>query len=195
MPSKYEEEEERVACALEEALAADQPDFSALARKWKVNRLRISRRYRGKNSRSTRPPTNRKLNDDQESALLRYIGILDDLELSARPELIISSANQLLSASHQGSDAPPVVGEKWLPNFVKRHAELHTAKQKSRELTRMTQDRTTLSRFFKKLKTTIETQGIQPCDIWNVDEVGFRVGIGGKQWILTLNPTKEAHLA
>ncbi|CAD6923067.1 unnamed protein product, partial [Tilletia laevis] len=59
----------------------------------------------------------------------------------------------------------------------------------------MTQDRTTLSRFFKKLKTTIETQGIQPCDIWNVDEVGFRVGIGGKQWILTLNPTKEAHLA
>ncbi|KAE8224052.1 hypothetical protein CF319_g3001 [Tilletia indica] len=195
MPSKYEEEEERVECAVEEARAVVKPDFSALARKWKVDRLRISRRYQGKNSKSTRAPTNRKLDDDQERALLQYIGILDGLELSARPELVIASANQLLSVAHVGSGPPPVVGTNWLPNFIKRHEVLHKVKQKSRELTRMTQDRTTLAKFFKKLKTTVDREGILACDMWNVDEVGFRVGIGGKQWIVTLNPTREAHLA
>ena len=30
--------------------------------------------------------------------------------------------------------------------------------------------------------------------MWNVDEVGFRVGVGGNQWVLTLNPHKTAYI-
>ncbi|KAE8264368.1 hypothetical protein A4X09_0g6984 [Tilletia walkeri] len=195
MPSKYEEEKERVECAVGAARAVVKLDFSALAREWKVDRLHISRRYQVKNSKLTRAPTNRKLDDDQERALLQYIGISDGLDLSARPELVIAPATQLLSVAHVGSGPPPVVGANWLPNFIKRHEVLLKVKQKSRELTRMTQDRTTLAKLFKKLKTTVDREEIFACDMWNVDDVGFRVGIGGKQRIITLNPTREAHLA
>ncbi|KAM4067756.1 hypothetical protein HRG_012375 [Hirsutella rhossiliensis] len=33
-------------------------------------------------------------------------------------------------------------------------------------------------RYFKKLHETIASYGINPADIWNMDETGFRIGIG-----------------
>ncbi|KAE8212386.1 hypothetical protein CF319_g9261 [Tilletia indica] len=197
MASSYKVVEEALECALEEARASKgKPNFVKIAKKWNVHRQRLSRRYQGKTqSKSTRPPTNRKLNSAQEQALLSYVAELDRLELSARPALLIASANQLLAAAHQNSGPPPVVGKNWLGNFVKRHKQLHRVKQKSRELSRMLQDRATLAKFFKKFKRTIDEHGIGKEDIWNVDEVGFRIGVGGKQWIITMNASKDAHLA
>ncbi|KAE8238179.1 hypothetical protein A4X03_0g8919 [Tilletia caries] len=197
MSSTYKETEEQLECALEEVRACKgKPNFAKIAKKWKVHRQRLSRRFQGKTqSKSTRPPTNRKLNSAQEQALMAYVAALDRLELSARPALLVASANQLLAAAHQGSGPPPVVGKNWLGSFVKRHPQLHRVKQKSRELSRMLQDRPTLKRFFGKLKKTMDEHGITQDDIWNVDEVGFRIGAGEKQWIVTLNPSKDAHLA
>ncbi|KAE8188234.1 hypothetical protein CF336_g6238 [Tilletia laevis] len=158
--------------------------------------LRIWRRYNSGKSKSTRPPTNRMFTDSQEDALIAWIGVLDGLEISARANLITASANQLLRDGFQGDPSlAPVVGAEWTKNFIKRHEELHFIKQKSRELSRMTLDWSGVNWFFLKLRKVIEKHGILPDDIWNVDEAGFRVGIGGRQWIVTRCTSRDAHLA
>ncbi|KAE8231093.1 hypothetical protein CF326_g3891, partial [Tilletia indica] len=115
MQTKYQQEEEAVECAVEEAQAAqrngDPINFAALAIKYKVNRLRVWRRYCNGKSKSTRAPTNRLLTDSQEAALLAWVNILDGLEISARPDLIKASANQLLRDAWEGDpSSAPVVG-------------------------------------------------------------------------------------
>ncbi|KAE8190035.1 hypothetical protein CF336_g5475, partial [Tilletia laevis] len=197
MPSAYQEEEERVLCAVEEAQKSEgKINLSAIARKHNVDVQRLTRRYNGKASKSTRAPTNRKLNDTEEKVLLAWIGILDGLEISARPRLIQASADQILRDAHTDPNTVPLtVGAHWVENFIKRNPELSKVRQKSRELSRMTQDHATLLRFYERLRKVIQQHGILPDDIWNMDEVGFRVGIGGTQWIVTLCPSREAHLA
>ena len=59
----------------------------------------------------------------------------------------------------------------------------------------MGHDREVCAAFFVKLRTVIDTNGILPADIWNMDEIGFRIGIGGQQWIITLDPSREARIA
>ncbi|CAD6953869.1 unnamed protein product, partial [Tilletia caries] len=89
MPLSYAELEEKVLTALEEAQAEPRgkPNITAIAKKHGVDAQRLRRRFHGKESKSTRPPTNRKLTDAQEEAILTWIAVLDKLELSARPAL------------------------------------------------------------------------------------------------------------
>ncbi|KAE8183083.1 hypothetical protein CF328_g8303 [Tilletia controversa] len=196
MPSNYHEDEEKLQCALEEARSTvGKVNISALARKYGVDMQRLTRRYKGKESKTTRAPTNRKLTDAQESAILAWIDVLDQLELSARPSLIEASANQLLREAHTDAGPLPVVGENWVRNFLYQHPNLSVVKQKAQELTRMIHDRSTCSAFFRKLKKVIDDNGITPSDVWNMDEVGFRIEIGGQQWIVTLCPSREARIA
>ena len=194
---KYATEEERVQDAVEEALRSpDKPSFTALAKKYNVNRLRISRRFQGGKSRSTREATNRKLSQGQEESLKDWIRSLDALEISARPALIEASANQLIRQGWTDPlTKPPLVGKHWVSNWVKRNEELFRVKQKPRELSRMTQDRRTIGAFFKKLAAIIKQYGIQWEDIWNVDESGFRVGAGRLQCVITMILDRAAHLA
>ncbi|CAD6902733.1 unnamed protein product, partial [Tilletia controversa] len=182
MPLSYAELEEKVLTALEEAQAEPRgkPNITAIAKKHGVDAQRLRRRFHGKESKSTRPPTNRKLTDAQEEAILTWIAVLDKLELSARPALIRASANQLLFEAHTSSSTrAPTVGDKWVTNFLARHPELALVKQKSQELLRMSHDRATCAQFFQKLKDVVAKHGIVAEDIWNMDEIGFRIGIGG----------------
>jgi hypothetical protein len=39
--------------------------------------------------------------------------------------------------------------------------------------------------WFQEYQTAVEKYGIQPHDTYNVDETGFRVGVGRRQWIIT----------
>ncbi|KAE8233773.1 hypothetical protein CF326_g1192 [Tilletia indica] len=195
---QYAAEEDKLQCALEEAqsVAPKKPNIASLAKKHGVDEQRLRRRFQGRHSRSTRPPANRKLSNDQENAILAWIHVLDTLELAARPSLIEASANQLLREGHTDSDTlPPTVGENWVRNFIWRHPDLALVKQKSQELLRMSHDKNTCAKFFHKLKEVIAEHGISPDDIWNMDEIGFRIGIGGQQWIVTLCSSREARIA
>ncbi|KAM4061765.1 hypothetical protein HRG_011777 [Hirsutella rhossiliensis] len=42
-----------------------------------------------------------------------------------------------------------------------------------------------VTEYFKKLHETIASYGINPADIWNMDETGFRIGIGRDQVVVT----------
>ncbi|KAM4066731.1 hypothetical protein HRG_012158 [Hirsutella rhossiliensis] len=44
-----------------------------------------------------------------------------------------------------------------------------------------------VTEYFKKLHETIASYGINPADIWNMDETGFRIGIGRDQVVAGRN--------
>lgn len=41
----------------------------------------------------------------------------------------------------------------------------------------------------------MDALAIQPSDLYNMDETGFRIGVAGSQWIITLSPDRESYLA
>jgi hypothetical protein len=52
-------------------------------------------------------------------------------------------------------------------------------------LTNSSQKTETINDYFKKLHAVIEENNICPKDIWNIDETGFRLGIGIDQIVVT----------
>lgn len=169
-------------------------NVARLAKKHDVPEMRLRRRLNGGSSKSTRSPSNKKLTDTQENAILSWIRHLDNMGLAARPSLIRASADQLLLHDHEAGTPIPRVGEKWVSNFLRRYPELSMVRQKAQELLRMSHDYETCAKFFDRLEKVIREEGITPNDIWNMDEIGFRVGIGGQQWVLTFQPSKEARI-
>ena len=162
MASTYLDDEERVLTALEVAQLREKPNIAAIAKEYKVAVGRLRRRYRGTPSRAERPPSNRKLDYEQEAALIEYCNRVDVLGTSARLHMVESCANQLLAQCHDDPlSRPPTVGPQWVKRFKDRHPELQKVKQKGTELERMAaHDREAFQRYFDRFKQVVEEKGI-----------------------------------
>lgn len=84
MPDDYHVIEAKIKEALESVPEGIKPNFSNLARIYDVPRSRLAARYHGRNSRTTRDPTNMRLSKDQEIALCRYIDTFERVEIFPR---------------------------------------------------------------------------------------------------------------
>ena len=67
---------------------------------YNVSVRRLQRRFKELNSKSTRSPTNRTLNDDQEKIILRYIDDLDHINMFFKRLMIVETVNYFLR--HKG---------------------------------------------------------------------------------------------
>ena len=45
-------------------------------------------------------------------------------------------------------------------------------------------------RHFRDYQHIIQEKGVLPGDIYNMDETGFRIGVSGSQWIITMDITR-----
>ena len=74
---------------------------------------------------------------------------------------------------------------------------MHKVKQKPIEIDRAAaNDPAAIQEWYTLYRNTKEQWGIQPYDEYNFDESGFRIGIGGSQWIITrVSDTKRMHSA
>jgi hypothetical protein len=187
MPESYQQIETRIENAIVAILREENPNISRFAREFNVPYGRLRNRLKGRDSRSTRPPTRRLLSDAQESALCRYINILDELDIHARPATVETAANSILKEGHtHKSLPPPTIGGHWLKRFFQRHPEYRIRKRRAIDLDRKrAHEPATIQAWFEKLKATIDTYGITEEDIYNFDETGFNIGIGKDQWIVT----------
>ena len=79
----------------------------AAALDYNVSIHRFQRRFKELLSLFNRPTNGKVLNDDQEQAVLRYIEILDKINLNARPFMVVVAANYLLRGENR------MVGFKW----------------------------------------------------------------------------------
>jgi hypothetical protein len=183
--SDYLDAEERLLDALAYKRAHPEASLQYLSQQFNVNKDRIHRQLRGHDSRSTRPPTNQKLDKDQDLALCWYIESLHRIGVSLRYKEIAQAANQILASSHYLDGPPPTVGEHWPARWLKSHPQYTVVKEKPIELERQqAMDAQNVREFFDRFERTKTEYQIEVIDIWNMDESDFRVGVGRGQWVV-----------
>lgn len=131
MASNCREIEERVQLALDKARTQPSPNISKLAREFDVPRMRLSRRWHGIGARTDRQPTNYRLTEDQELALIIYCKKMDEIGLSCDIHKLETTAFQMLCRTWPDpTTPPPPLGHNWARRFLDRHPELVLTKQK-----------------------------------------------------------------
>lgn len=157
---------------------------ATVAREFGVPSGRLRYRLEGRQPKAGQEAKNTRLSRPEEKALCRYIDRLDHINLAVRVEFVTDAANHILR-ERSGQTDPPPVGPNWTSRFLKRHGyfkkrqkRLHVERQASEDLTRVNQ-------YYQNLQRVIQENDIPPEDLWNMDETGFRIGVGKDQLIVT----------
>jgi hypothetical protein len=171
MPGLYNEEETRVLEAVAELELQKKPNFSAAARKYRVPIGRVRRRFFGSSSKIDTGGCNKVLSDAQEQALCLYIDRLDELGAPIRQHMLAKAANSIL----KDTGIHRKVGPRKASRFLKRHSEYRLRKQNPLAADRKnTHDPAHIQKWYTQLQA-VDKFGIQPGDIYNMDETGFRI--------------------
>ena len=143
----------------------------------------VYRRLHGGASKSSRLPTNRALNFEQEQAIKDYIQRLDEQDVSAKVSMIRAAANYILAKSHSDPLTHPTqVSENWTRRFLARNSEFHKKKQQPLAVERKdAHNEDDFLEYFEKYKDIRIEKDIADEDVWNMDETGFRTGCGRAQ--------------
>ena len=102
---------------------------------------RLYHRWHGRPAKTDLPGPNRRLSNEEEHTLCRYLDRLDRMGLPAQRELLRGAADSILAHSYtpdpeSPNNCPPQVGDKWVSRFLKRHPEYTVARQKTLDFER-----------------------------------------------------------
>lgn len=152
MPKFDFKTEDRILKALDALQHQEHPNITKTAREFEISRTTLNARFKGRGSFFTRPPTKLKLDNYQDKALCCYINTLDDLGVYPQPKMIENTANSLLRLAHTNPDTPPpIVGDKWLKRWLRRHPQYNQRRSRAIELDRKrAEDREGIQEWFKK---------------------------------------------
>lgn len=167
---------------------------ATVARQFDIPRSRLRRRQQGISSKFGRTSATTKLLNEEEVAICRYIDRLDKINFAVRVEFITDAANSILR-ERLGPEAPDsaiTVGKHWATRFIQRHGYTRMLQKKVDSNRKASEDTERTISYFQQLEEVINTYGIPVADIWNMDETGFRIGIGKDQLIVTKR--KREHL-
>ena len=119
MAESYHEIEDSIDDAIHALNEAEIPNIAKIAREFDVPEQRLRRRWKGIQNKIQCGGRNKKLNDAQELALCHYLDRLDESGISARRQMVQSTANSILQRSHSdSSDDPPTVSKMWTSRFL-----------------------------------------------------------------------------
>lgn len=194
--TSYSDMEDRIQEGLNDLSEMSDPNIASYARENNLPYRKLLARWHGTPSKLEQDPRGRKLNEEQEQALIRFIDSMDEKGLCIRKPMVTDAANSILKLSHEGPlFKTPVVGPNWTKRFLERHPEFTVQRQKTLDLNRkMAHDPLTIETFFWRYKAAVQKYAIQLQDIWNFDETGFRIGIGKNQWIVTRDNRRPAYI-
>ncbi|KAJ5712175.1 hypothetical protein N7488_006331 [Penicillium malachiteum] len=180
MPKNTHEKEINIQKAISALLVQEKPNIAKTAREFAVPYSTLAHRWKGRKSLLNRSPTNRKLDTEQEKALCVYIDQLDKARIHIKPAQITKSANFILSLAHTDpSTLLPKIGEHWVKRFLHRHPEYYRRRRRALDIERkQALDKRAIEKWFSEYQTIITKRGINPSDIYNFDETGFRIGVG-----------------
>jgi hypothetical protein len=138
-----------------------------------VNYRTLARRRQGILSTRDTLTKSRKLSDQEEQTIVRFLLDLDSRGFPSRLSYVEDIANSLLA----NRDLPPV-GKNWAYNFIKRQPDLKTSRFRRYDYQRAKcEDLTIIRGWFRLIENTIAKYGIRSDDIWNFDETGFMMGM------------------
>jgi hypothetical protein len=197
MPDTYEEVEARIQRVLDSIPSDCTPNISRLARDNDVPYQRLRARYHGRKTLSERSGGHFKLNESQNFVLREFVRFLDQLGVSARVAHVVRCANTILQADHADpSLPPPTVTTRWAKAWINRQEDIFVRRQRHLDLNRaLAHDIDGIQKWFDGFIKLVTDYGINPADIWNFDETGFRIGIGKDQWIITYEPNRRHFMA
>lgn len=200
------EEEARILEAVAYARQQKKPVLAEIARDFNVEYQKFRRRWLGKDSKFSRPGANKRLDNAQEAAVKKYLGTMQGMGASLQLTGTENAANHFLKKEQEAKleDAmgdgekeadPPTVSSNWPRRFIKRNEDLTTVVQKPLSSARaFAHDPQKVMQYFNNLRETMEKYHITPENLWNMDETGFSVGIGGKRNIVvTKNMAPKNH--
>ncbi len=155
-----------------------------VAREFGVPYTTLRRRLSGVTASRSRPATNNRLSRPEEAAICRYIDRLERVNLAVRREFVTDAANAILRERLGGSAFTPV-GPAWTSRFLRRHRYLVMRQQSLNKDRQAQEDIPRVEGYFKQLQKVVTDEGILPSEIWNMDETGFRIGMGKNQLVVT----------
>jgi hypothetical protein len=83
-------------------------------------------------------------------------------------------------------DPKTTVGENWVRRLLKRQPHLISKYSRKYDYQRaLCEDPKKISAWFQRVRDTIEENGILDCDIYNVDETGFQMGVASTAKVVT----------
>ncbi|KFA48277.1 hypothetical protein S40293_10138 [Stachybotrys chartarum IBT 40293] len=163
--------------------AQNNPDLSiaSVAKEFGIPSSTLQRRLKQPLKGKDAKVAHKHLSSAEEKALCAYIDRLDRINLSVRAEFVRDAANSIIAAKMSPSmprEVITTVGPTWVARFIKRH-EYASRPQKILDLKRAeAENKEVILNYFQNLTEVITSNGITPADIWNMDETGFRIGIG-----------------
>jgi hypothetical protein len=147
----------------------------------------LRRRRAGIPSRRDCTPNSRKLTDLEERVIIRHILDLDSRGFGPRLGGVEDMANKLLAARDSES-----VGVNWASNFVKRILELKMRFNRRLDYQRaQNEDPDIMKGWFELVRNTIAKYGIHEDDIYNMDEVGFLMGLIATAKVVTASERRH----
>ena len=146
-----------------------------------VSRTTLGQRLQGRQSQCDKMPNSRKMNDVEESTIVRYALELDSQGFPPRLAHVEDMANRLLD--QRGAQR---VGKNWTSNFIRRHSELKTRYTRRYDYQRaLCEDPNLIRDWFTLMRNIIAKYGIDVADIFNFDETGFMMGIISSAMVVT----------
>lgn len=162
MSSTYQITQDRIRDAINALHDGDYSNPTAAARAFGVNPKTVQRRLRGGASKSSRLPTNKALNLEQEQAIRDYIERLDEQNVSAKVSMVRAAANYILAKSHPDPlTTPPQVSKSWTKRFFDRNPQLYKKIQKPLAVERKNaHDEDDFKEYFEKYNDNRIDKGI-----------------------------------
>jgi Tc5 transposase DNA-binding domain len=197
MPITCQDIEERVIEACEDLEHQEIRNIAKTAREFDVPEGRLRRRFQGKAlSYIDREAHNKVLNEAAERSLCLYIDLADEIGLPIREQTLVIAANAILRNHHSGDGPPRTVSKMWLSRWLSRHPEYQRKTKKPLAAVRKNiHNPQAIQAWFDKLLTVIRTYGIVDTDIYNMDETGFRIGVGRRHKVITRASNNRQYLA
>ena len=158
-----------------------------------MDRNTLSRRLKGHQGRQGHAPTHSLLTDAEEAAICHYIDRLDRINLAVRSEIVEDAANLILQERSATAETGEIrkVGKHWTRRFLQRRGYFHQTQKQLESNRQYAENIEAVRVYFQLLGQTIQALGLHPADIWNMDETGFRIGVGKDQLVVTKR--KRAH--
>jgi hypothetical protein len=183
MTSIYRQQEEGINEAIQSLQGAKCTNIASLARAFSVSESRLRMRLKGRPNKLSNINAATWLTSDQNNALKTTLDRLEATGLPARIPMLTSIANQILSQSSAPNAPKSQVSHMWAPRWIKSNPDYKIAYGKPLALARKNaHNPETIREWFTNYRHIVEA--LQPGDISNVDETGFRVGVGRRHKVI-----------
>ncbi|KAJ5731126.1 uncharacterized protein N7483_005634 [Penicillium malachiteum] len=172
---KNVEQEGKVLLALQAIQKGQIKSLRAAARLFSVPESTLRSRAHGIQSRVDTRPNGHKLTQLEEDPLIEWIISMDSRGAAPRPATLRVVATP-----------PPTVSKNWPSTFINRREEIRTRVSRQYDYQRaLNEDPKSIQAWFTTVQQVIDKNGIQPEDIYNLDETGFAMGLISTQTVVT----------